>query len=707
MSSPFCRLPPELVSYILVLVHLHPPFFIPSSQSCRWRERPHRPRPVPHPTLPAIYSLATISRSIHAVAFSTPQLFTSLDLNLSVFPNTRSASNLYPYEGDVLTAAPAINDFFSRSGGSLPLTLKLRLTDWEEWYDSEHTVGRSFANRGVYLRSSPDSNDPVFVPLAFIYNSSPVRLPPEIPFSMDSMLSLRRQYFDTFTHAVRRFISEVILNPSFQGRWEVLELEVPVHFGFKDLLSSLVTSKGGWGAQNTPGWKFLRTLRLTATYEDSSLTPADGAGSFLFGGKSIQAPNLKDLRLDLRTAVKPTSIIPSTGFSPQPFSFDATSSFSSIQLTPPSSSIITRLRLDTYTTTPQLLFLLASASGLEMCDVRLHADVMEDEDLNALPPLVGQVPLPTPTAIWGTKPRGRALLPRLQYLAIRSAYHLNILNHLCAPILKGLYVEMDNDEEETDMEWWQEDCGQGVGGGNLDNEDHNAAHQVVIPTTHEYSTPARILEAFVHACSVTSSSSDLPTGIRYLKLVSVPISDSSLINVVRLTPQLRELRVWWGPSGRFIDELLPASVLRTTSGLIPVITQSNIQCLGHLRYIERHPNYPHQCYPRSRLQRATTLVPYLEYLYLNIPLRRRDQVAHLRLRLGRLYGTRKAASIEYAKYRDGMEWGGFFHDQATSESPPEPVGPLNFVRIRFNERDSQHLSLERMKTEMPQFECSM
>ena len=172
-------------------------------------------------------------------------------------------------------------------------------------------------------------------------------------------------------------------------------MEIPVHFGFKDLLSSLVASEGPWGAQNTPAWKSLRTLRLTATYEDSSLTPAKSAGSFLFGGKTIQAPNLKDLRLNLRTAVKPTPIvIPSTNISPQPFSFDATSSFSSIQLTPPSSTII---RLDTYTTTPQLLFLLSSASGLEMCDIRLHADVMDEEDLNASLPLAGQVPLPTPT----------------------------------------------------------------------------------------------------------------------------------------------------------------------------------------------------------------------------------------------------------------------------------------------------------------------
>jgi len=101
----------------------------------------------------------------------------------------------------------------------------------------------------------------------------------------------------------------IILNPSFQDRWEVLELEIPVHFGFKDLLSSLVVSEGPWGAQNTPAWKSLRTLRLTATYEDSSLTPAKSAGSFLFGGKTIQAPNLKDLRLNLRTAVKPTPIV--------------------------------------------------------------------------------------------------------------------------------------------------------------------------------------------------------------------------------------------------------------------------------------------------------------------------------------------------------------------------------------------------------------
>lgn len=82
-------------------------------------------------------------------------------------------------------------------------------------------------------------------------------------------------------------------------------------------------------------------------------------------------------------------------------------------------------------------------------------------------------------------------------------------------------------------------------------------------------------------------------------------------------------------------------------------------------------------------------------------------MAHLGLRLGRLCGTRKAASIKYARYRDDIEYRGRFHDQVTSEPPPEPVGPLNFVRIHFNERDCQHLSLEQIRTEMPDFECLM
>ena len=700
MSSPFCRLPPELTSYILVLAHLHAPFFLPSNPSCRCPERTHQ---VPRPTFPALYILLTISRSIRAVAFSTPQLFTSLEVNLSVFPNPCPASNLYRYDGDLSTMAPKINSFFSRSGRSLPLTLRLRAMDWEEWY--EYTTGHPYTNRAVYLQSSSDSNDQVLVPLAFIYNSNPFGIPPEIPFSVESMLSLRRQYFNTLTHQVQHFISDVILNPSLQGRWEFLQLEVPVHFGFKDLLSSLVAS----GAGTTPAWKALRTLRLTASYEDSSLAPAEGTGSLLFGGKSIQAPNLKDLRLDLRTAVKSPSI--STNLSREPFSFD---SIPSINPTPLSSTI-TNLRLDTYTTTPHLISLLSSVSGLEMCDVRLHADVMDEEEMDtgfgAAPPLVGQIPLPTPSSAWATvmKPRGRTLLPRLTYLAIRSAYHLNILNHLCAPALKGLYVEMDNDGEELDATLWEEDYGHGVGGGIVDEDDSSASIQFPIPTTNEQSTPAEILEAFVHACSATSSSLELRTGIKYLKLVSVPMCDSSLIHILRLTPQLRELRVWWGPAGRFIDELLPASVLREASGVVPIVNVSDMLplpliCVGQLRYVERHPNYPHQPYPRSRLQRATTFVPHLEYLYVNILPRRREQVAHLKERLERLADTRKAAYIEYVRH--ATESGAFVRDQATSASQPEKIGPLNFVMIRSNERDCQHLGLERMDTEMPEFECS-
>ena len=687
MSSPFSCLPPELISYILVLAHLHAPFFIPPNPSCRCPEQTHQ---VPRPTFPALYTLLTISRSIRAAAFSTPQLFTTLEVNLSVFPHPCSASNLHHYDGDLSSMAPKINNFFSRSGQSLPLTLRLRAMDWEEWY--EYTTGHLYTNRAVYLRNSPDSNDEVLVPLAFIYNSNPFGMLSEIPFSVESMLSLRREYFKTLAYEVQQFISDVVLNASFQGRWEILQLEVPVHFGFKDLLASLVAS----GARTTPAWKSLRTLRLTASYEDSSLTPAEGTGSLLFGGESIQAPNLKDLRLDLRTAVKPSC---STNFSREPFGFDSTS-----------SSTITNLRLDTYTTTPQLIFLLSSASGLEMCDVRLHADVMDEEDmdtgLGAAPPPVGQVPLPTPSAVWATKPRGRTLLPRLTYLAIRSAYHLNLLNHLCAPALRGLYVEMDIDGEELDAILWEEDYGRGVGGDNIDDDDYNASNQFLIPTTNDESTPAEILEAFVHACSATSSSSELQTGIRYLKFVSVPMCDSSLIHILRLTPQLRELRVWWGPAGRFIDELLPASVLRETSGLVPIFNTGNALpiCIGQLRYLERHPNYPHQHYPRSRLQRATTFVPYLEYLYVNILPRRREQVVYLKERLHRLAETRKTAFLEYAK--DAMESGAFGRDQATSASRPEKIGPLNFATIRFNERDCQRLGLERMDTEMPEFECS-
>jgi hypothetical protein len=261
---------------------------------------------------------------------------------------------------------------------------------------------------------------------------------------------------------------------------------------------------------------------------------------------------------------------------------------------------------------------------------------------------------------------------------------------------------MDIDGEELDAILWEEDYGRGVGGGSADDEDYSASTQFPIPTTNERSTPAEILEAFVHVCSATSSSSELQTGIRYLKFVSVPICDSSLIHILRLTPQLRELRVWWGPAGRFIDELLPASVLRETSGLVPIFNTSDLPtCVGQLRYVERHPNHPHQRYPRSRLQRATTFVPYLEYLYVNILPRRREQVVHLKERLDRLAETRKVAFLQYAEH--AMESGAFVHDQATR---PEKIGPLNFAMIRFNERDCQRLGLERMDTEMPEFECS-
>ena len=44
------------------------------------------------------------------------------------------------------------------------------------------------------------------------------------------------------------------------------------------------------------------------------------------------------------------------------------------------------------------------------------------------------------------------------------------------------------------------------------------------------------------------------------------------------------------------------------------------------------------------------------------------------------------------------------HGQETSESAPEKIAPLNFAMVRF---DDQSLSLERMDTEMPEFECSM
>ena len=161
-----------------------------------------------------------------------------------------------------------------------------------------------------------------------------------------------------------------------------------LEFGFKDLLASLVAS----GARTTPAWKSLRTLRLTASDEDSSLTPAEGMGSLSFDGKSIQAPNLKNLRLDLRTAIKLTC---STNFSQEPFGLGSTSSLILIQLTP-SSSTITNLLLHTYTTTPQLL---SSALELEMCNAPLHAGVVDEEDMDtgpgAAPPPVGQVPFPT------------------------------------------------------------------------------------------------------------------------------------------------------------------------------------------------------------------------------------------------------------------------------------------------------------------------
>ena len=284
---------------------------------------------------------------------------------------------------------------------------------------------------------------------------------PFIPLQISVDASRSSSAFDVF-------LSLVILNPRYQSRWERLHFQgLPLHSGFSTLLHSL----------HTQPWPVLKSLTLEANQEDSSLTPLGcGLPDCVGRGLQLNAPNMKHLVLNLRTTVN--SVFPV-----------ASGSVAGMWAN------LRSLEMDTYTTSREMLAILAATPFLTSCDIRLHGD-MFDADV--------QLPL-----------SGKIILNDLKWLTVRTAPHLNIFSSLTTSNLRGLYIDM------------------------MDEED------VIDPSSVDPSvkTLASFLES---SCSQS---------LTHLKLVSCPLSDLAIEHVLERTPFLRELRIWWGPTGLFFDGL--------------------------------------------------------------------------------------------------------------------------------------------------------
>ncbi|KDR72222.1 hypothetical protein GALMADRAFT_766261 [Galerina marginata CBS 339.88] len=565
------NLPNELISYIFVLAVLAPPFLSPPRPTSHCTTTTSRPKPIEtrSPTPGSFTTLLLISRELRKTTIRTPQISASLSLVIPLLPNIGHAPPPGQRPQNPFQARlPYIHTAIKRArGGVLPLRL--------------------------YLSAS--------FPCPTLYSDANAQ-----PLGLVTSARTAGWMRGDLAHLTMPLFRDLVSRESWRERWEVLDLTLPKHFCFEQMLESLSSDHA-----HQRRYEKLRTLALVCTHADKNGESSHAANGFLHSFKR-NAPLLEDVTLILKTTLAPTlppspatsgtststagpvqthhnlSVLTRYPTSIEVIHINASAreaihhhasyaSYASMPSAPTLShsaqrmwTTLKRLTLDTYTTSMQLAYIVAHTPALEKLDV-----VMSGDDTGAatttsfnFSPASLQDPQKS-RADLSEEPR--IVLAHMRTLVLRSASKLELLDYIVAPQLKGLYVEM--------------------------NVDVGLASEI----------PAQALTRFLIACASPPASFQASQDdrmdehaprcqqspnhpLQYLKLVSFPLSDASILSVLGVVPNLEELRMWWvgDTRGTWVEGLTPSRLLVPTNRDSEPEPDRELNLVPRLKYVEVH-----------------------------------------------------------------------------------------------------------------------
>ncbi|KDR72205.1 hypothetical protein GALMADRAFT_766091 [Galerina marginata CBS 339.88] len=554
-KTSFLDLPAEIQTRIITLVCLIPHNI---SRPVKRKVTQHESiTPSPH----SLLRLAASCKTLHDTVFGMQNLFTSLTMEITLRPEVSTIRNFERVRKNIQDDVILMQGFFGKSGGTLPLRL------------------------GYSIR-----------------------------FGVDTPAST----IDQFNLRAMPITQQLIFNPTFIGRWQVLDLCMPTYAPFTSLLYALAAPPAtrpprrdpvpmsDFNAElslqaSKPSFTSLRMLHLLAPYPPPPGKTVDGEDAVnLFLRFSVGAPLLSSIKLDFCAPLNPLKF--SEGVAVQPFfttnsvmtlhhiaegardaadkenmraftrnamkplwarrktTFPDNADFAAIRIAQhvQGSQVwwagLQQLTLSTGTITEKLFYVLAHMIGLQRLDIWLG----EDRPMREMAP---ETTLNIP-------------LPHLTVLIVRCAENLELLRHIHTPKLEGLYLQMRH--FELCRKWRP---------GTPPGPTAFAFKRIlgIDPTTFDLEVEKKtmtILRRFFLGYTSRplhpEAPNPVPLPLRHLKLVALPIRDISVPEMLRSVPKLEELRMWWGPGGSFVEALADATLVPRLSHLELHLAKSRV-----------------------------------------------------------------------------------------------------------------------------------